>query len=87
MVRENPGKNRYDDYFAHEFSRSYEAHPQVQREGGDFTVWKLPESGHRIAMFASGMGDGIYSGYWALDSKGEPVELIVPFMNPQYFRG
>ena len=50
-------------------------------------VWKLPESGHRIAMFASGMGDGIYSGYWALDAEGEPVELIVPFMNPPYFRG
>ena len=84
---ENPGKNRYDDYFAQEFRRSYEAHPQVQREGGDFVVWKLPESGHRIAMFTSGMGDGIYSGYWALDAEGEPVELIVPFMNPPYFRG
>ena len=62
-------------------------YPQVQREGGDFVCWALPESGHRIAMFASGMGDGIYSGYWGLDVKGAVAELVIPFMNPEYFRG
>lgn len=38
-----------------------------------------------MVMFASGMGDGIYSGYWGLDEKGEPVCLVALFMNPEYF--
>lgn len=47
--------------------------------------WKLPESGLRTVLFSSGMGDGIFSGYWGLDAEGEAACLTVPFMNPEYF--
>ena len=57
----------------------------MQNPGGSFLEWKLPESGHSIVMFASGMGDGIYSGYWGLDAEGEAVSLTALFMNPEYF--
>lgn len=83
--RENPGKNKYTDYFEVLFRKSYEAHPQVQNPGGSFLEWKLPQTGHGMIMFASGMGDGIYSGYWGLDECGEPVCLVALFMNPEYF--
>ena len=83
--RENPGKNKYDDYFAGFFAGSYREQPDVQREGGDFLNWAIPGSGHRVAMFASGMGDGIYSGYWGLDAEGNVAELVIPFMNPEFF--
>ena len=82
---ENPGKSKYTDYFEPLFRKSYEEHPEVQRQGGDFLVWQLPETGQRIVLFASGMGDGIYSGYWGLDAEGEIACLVVPFMNPEYF--
>ncbi len=82
---ENPGKNKYTDYFEPLFRKSYEEHPEVQRQSGDFLVWQLPETGQRIVMFSSGMGDGIYSGYWGLDAEGEIACLVVPFMNPEYF--
>ncbi|MBD5551672.1 MAG: DUF2185 domain-containing protein [Lachnospiraceae bacterium] len=83
--KENPGKNKYTDYFAALFQKSYEDHPEVQNPGGSFLEWKLPGTGHSMVMFASGMGDGIYSGYWGLDEKGEPVCLVALFMNPEYF--
>lgn len=83
--KENPGKNKYTDYFKALFQKSYEAHPEVQNQGGSFLEWKLPETGHSMFMFASGMGDGIYSGYWGLDEEGEPVCLVALFMNPEYF--
>ena len=35
----------------------------IQREGGDFICWPLPESGARLVMFSSGLGDGVYSAY------------------------
>lgn len=84
--KENPEKNQYDDYFAALFQKSYEEYPRIQREGGDFLTWSVPETGHRITMFASGMGDGIYSVYWGLDEEDQVAELIIPFMNPEFFR-
>lgn len=81
----NPGKNKYTDYFSHLFQESYEANPEFQNQGGSFLEWKPAESGFRTVMFSSGMGDGMYSGYWGLDEEGEIVSLTVIFMNPEYF--
>lgn len=80
----NPGKNPYLDYFAPLFQESSEKYPQVQREGGDFLQWQIPGTDCRLVMFTSGMGDGIYSGYWGMDAKGEAAELVIPFINPAY---
>lgn len=84
-LRENPGKNKYTDYFEALFQKSYEAHPGVQNPGGSFLEWKLPGTGHGMVLFASGMGDGMYSGYWGVDEEGEAVCLAAVFMNPEYF--
>ncbi len=83
--QENPGKNKYTDYFKELFQESYEAHPEFQNPGGSFLAWRMPESGQRLLLFMSGMGDGIYSGYWGLDERGEAMSLTVVFMNPEYF--
>lgn len=83
---EHPGKNLYDDYFAELFRKSFEKYPHVQREGGDFLTWEVPGTGHGFTMFASGMGDGVYSAYWGLDEAGEVAELIIPFLNPEFFQ-
>ena len=83
--RQNPNKNIYDDYFAALFAKSYMERPEIQREGGDFICWPLPESGARLVMFSSGLGDGVYSAYWGLDAEEQPVELVIPFMNPEKF--
>lgn len=83
--RENPGKNKYTDYFAELFRKSGEAYPEFRNRGGDFIEWKLPDAGERIVMFSSGMGDGMYSGYWGFDEDGEIISLAAPFMNPEFF--
>lgn len=83
--KENPGKNKYLDYFAALFKESCQAHPEFQNQGTGFLEWKLPKSGKRAVLFSSGMGDGIYSGYWGLDADGKTVSLTVMFMNPEYF--
>ena len=67
------------------FRESYEANPDFQNQAGSFLEWKLPESGHRTVLFSSGMGDGMYSGYWGLDEEGEAACLVMLFMNPEYF--
>lgn len=82
---ENPDKNHYDDYFAKYFAESYEKYPELQRKGGDFIQWKLPQGENRLIMFASGLGDGMYSGYWGENEKGEITELVIPFLNPELF--
>ncbi len=82
----NQGKNIYDDYFAGLFAQSYEQRPEMQRQGGDFLCWQLPESGSRLIMFTSGLGDGVYSAYWGFDADDASVELVIPFMNPEFFR-
>ena len=84
-MKENPGKNKYTDYFAALFQESFEANPEFQNEGGSFLEWSLPGSGLRTVLFSSGMGDGIYSGYWGLDAEGEIACLVALFMNPEYF--
>ncbi|MCC0672670.1 DUF2185 domain-containing protein [Clostridioides sp. ES-S-0145-01] len=82
---ENPGKNKYNDYFATLFQKSHEMHPNLQNKNGNFLLLKLPQTSYRLIMFTSGIGDGIYSGYWGLDADGEVAELVIPFMNPTYF--
>lgn len=83
--KENPGKNKYTDYFAALFQKSYEARPGCQNPGGSFLEWQLPGNGLRTVFFGSGMGDGIYSAYWGLDEEGEAVCLAAPFMDPGLF--
>lgn len=83
--KENLGKNKYVDYFAALFQKSYEKQPKYQNRGVSYLEWQVPETDHRTVLFSSGMGDGMYSGYWALDAQGEVVSLIAPFMNPEYF--
>ena len=83
--KENPGKNKYTDYFEALFQDSFQANPEFQNQGGSFLEWRLPGSGLRTVLFSSGMGDGIYSGYWGLDAEGEIACLVVLFLNPAYF--
>ena len=83
--QERPEGNLYDDYFAELFAESYREWPQVQREGGDFITWEVPGTGHSFSMFASGLGDGFYTGFWGLNSEDEVCELVIPFMNSEYF--
>ncbi|MCI9337520.1 MAG: DUF2185 domain-containing protein [Lachnospiraceae bacterium] len=83
--KENPGKNKYTDYFAALFQESFRANPEFQNQDGSFLEWRLPGSGLRTVLFSSGMGDGVYSGYWGLDAEGEIACLVALFMNPEYF--
>lgn len=83
--QENINKNIYYDYFSKLFQESYKNYPSLQTEYGNFLLRDLLESNQKIAMFSSGMGDGIYSAYWGFDKNGKITELIVPFMNPDYF--
>ncbi|WP_158096011.1 DUF4241 domain-containing protein [Cloacibacillus sp. An23] len=80
----NPEGDIYNDYFARLFAESAAARPDVQNGYGDFIAWRVP-GGSRLTMFSSGLGDGIYSAYWGLDAGGSPAELVIPFMNPEFF--
>ncbi|MBR1392403.1 MAG: DUF2185 domain-containing protein [Ruminococcus sp.] len=76
----HPDANHYDDYFAELFAGSYEAAPTLQRSGGDFIEWQVPDTGSRIVMNATGFGDGLYQIFWGLDKNGDICELVVPLI-------
>ena len=82
---DNPGENHYDDYFAAHFAESAKKLSAFQREDGDFIEWTNPETGHRMVMIASGLGDGFYQAFWGYDNQDEVCELIVPMVNPDLF--
>ena len=83
--KENPNKNIYTDYFSKLFKESNKKCSDIQADYGNLLIWTLPKNNKRIAMFSSGTGDGIYSSYWGFDKNNEIAELIVPFMNLEYF--
>lgn len=83
--QEHPDDNHYDDYFAEFFAQSYEAMPAYQREGGDFIEWANPETGNKMVMVSSGLGDGFYLSYNGYDEAGDIAEIIVPLVNPEIF--
>ncbi len=83
---ERPDGNLYVDYFAEKFEERLKLEKDPIGQQVDLLAWAVPESNnHAFVLFSSGMGDGIYSGYWGLDAEERPVELIIPFMNPEYF--
>ncbi|GEN75189.1 DUF4241 domain-containing protein [Chryseobacterium hagamense] len=81
FVKDLNGNNLYDDYFSELFRKSYEAHPDNQREGGDWINWTIPETAYQIPMFASGFGDGGYPVYFAYDENGLICGLYIQFID------
>ena len=79
------GENIYNNYFAELFAQSYEEHPEVQREGGDFIRWTIPDSEEEMIMFASGYGDGFYNTYCGYDSDGKLSEIVSIFIDPELY--
>lgn len=82
---ENPDGNHYDDYFAPFFADSYKKFPAYQRQGGDFIEWTNPDTGNRMVMIASGLGDGFYCAYYGYDDVGDICRIIVPMVDPSLF--
>ncbi len=70
--------NYYDDVLAPEFKQN--ADPANPPHAGDW-VMHTPSAASRgnIAMFASGLGDGLYRAYWGLDDAGNPAMLVADF--------
>lgn len=74
----HPHGNYYDDVLAEEFKHN--ADPRNSYHSGDWALHSPVKSDLRnIALFASGLGDGMYSAYWGLDSTGKPAMLIADF--------
>lgn len=44
-----------------------------------FIIPAAPNSNLHLALFDSGLGDGLYTSYWGLDTQGEPALLVTDF--------
>ncbi len=78
FYKENPSGNYYDDVLAKEFKENA-VDKNSRFDAGDWDLHVLPGSGMRVAMFASGLGDGGYESFWANDSHGDPAALVTDF--------
>ena len=79
--KENPEGNFYTDYLAALFAENYRAHPEHQRETGDWLNWGIPGTDYHLPLFQSGFGDGIYPVYWGYDQNGDLCQLVVHFID------
>jgi hypothetical protein len=71
----------YTDYFDDLLIENAKANPLYQRDGGDWLNWRIPETDHRIPIFASGFGDGFYPVWFGFDADGNICSLVVQFID------
>ena len=70
--------NYYDDVLAREFKQN--ADPSNPYDVGHWALHSPAKGDDRnVAMFASGLGDGIYHAYWGIDAAGKPAMLVADF--------
>jgi hypothetical protein len=73
-----PDTNYYDDLLAELFKRN--ADPARPQHAGDWAMHTPVAGAHEnLALFASGLGDGIYDAHWGIDASGQPAMLVVDF--------
>ena len=72
--------NLYDDLFAEELEKNYQAHPAYQNEDGDWVNYRLPDSELTVPVFSAGWGDGVYPVYFGYDGNGEVCDVIIEFI-------
>ena len=65
----HPNGNYYDDLLVNDFKQ----HDNWSNH------WPQTSNQLNVIMFSSGMGDGVYSTYWGLDSTGKPACLLTDF--------
>jgi hypothetical protein len=75
---QHPSGNYYTDVLEREFKRSA-ANRDDPLEAGLWNIHRIPRTQSKIAMFASGLGDGGYRSWWGLGPDGEVVSLITDF--------
>ena len=85
FYEKHPKGNIYTDYFEELFAESCKKDSENQRDGGDYIVWNIPNTDYRLPIFTSGLGDGAYSTYWGLDKDDEVADVVILFLNPEYF--
>ena len=73
--------NPYDDLFSDLLERNAQEYPLLQRSGGDWLNWQVPEGKANLALFASGWGDGYYPTYFGYDSKGQICAVYILFID------
>jgi hypothetical protein len=78
FYQQNPNGNYYAAALADEFRKSA-LYPDDPDDPGSWAVHVLRDGGPRIAMFASGLGDGTYESYWGINAANDVVSLITDF--------
>jgi hypothetical protein len=73
-----PQGNYYDDCLAPEFALSVD--PAWPHRAGNWAMHHpVPGDPRNVAMFASGLGDGLYAARWGLERRDLPARLVVDF--------
>ena len=78
---EEDGINFYNDLFCDLLEENFQAHPQYQREGGDWLNWTVPGTDCNVPLFASGWGDGVYPCYFGYDPEGDVCGIYIRFID------
>jgi|KBSSwiStaDraftv2_1062776.scaffolds.fasta_scaffold677802_2 hypothetical protein len=75
FYRSHPQGNYYTDVLEADFQKNALTTGAV----GDWTMHRLPNSEQNVAIFASGLGDGMYESFWGLAGNGEVTSLVTDF--------
>ncbi len=74
----NKGGNFYKEVLESHFKANANV-PESSR-GEDWINYIPTNANANIIMFGSGWGDGLYSRYVGLDNNGQPIKLIIDFI-------
>ncbi len=73
-----PATNYYDDVLAAMFKQNADAANPYH--AGDWAMHTpVPGARENLALFASGLGDGVYEAHWGFDAAGQPATLVADF--------
>ncbi len=78
----HPDGNFYGDVLATKF-RNNALDASNPDDAGLWALHEVGGSGHTVAMFASGTGDGAYPTVWALNRHGEPLYVHTEFLESE----
>jgi len=81
FIKNNPGKNFYEDFFEAEFKKNSNKPNDFSDPDdiGDWVNYQFPGTDLNITIFHSGFGDGYYPAYWGIKNDGTVVSLVIDF--------
>lgn len=81
---DNQGLNFYSDYLIHIFHANYRENPLYQRPEGEWLLYRIPNTEHKMLIVQTGYGDGGYPVYFGFDENEKLCSVVLHFIDIEF---